>query len=86
MPYALQPVGDTWQIGTTSIREDHLIASGLRFAQWRHASPNIDARKEPKNNPTVKVYQLLQDELARADGRRRHFGPRNHSRSSPKSA
>ena len=59
-------LGDTWQIGTTSIREDHLIASGLRFVQWRHASPNIDARKEPKNNPTVKVYQLLEDELARA--------------------
>ena len=38
----------------------------LRCVQWRHASPNIDARKEPKNNPTVKVYQLLEDELARA--------------------
>ena len=65
-PMLCSRLGDTWQIGTTSIREDHLIASGLRFVQWRHASPNIDARKEPKNNPTVKVYQLLEDELARA--------------------
>ena len=59
-------LGDTWQIGTTSIREDQLIASGLRFVQRRHASPNIDARKEPKNNPTVRVYQHLEDELTRA--------------------
>ena len=65
-PMLCSRLGDTWQIGTTSIREDHLIASGLRFVQWRHASPNIDARKEPKNNPAVKVYQLLEDELARA--------------------
>ena len=55
-------LGDTWQKGTTSIQEDHLIAFGLRFVQWRHASP----KEEPKNNPTVKVYQLLEDELARA--------------------
>ena len=27
---------------------------------------NIDARKEPKNNPTVKVHQHLEDELTRA--------------------
>ena len=65
-PMLCSRLGDTWQIGTTSIREDHLIASGLRFIQWRHASPNIDARKEPKNNPTVKVYQHLEDELTRA--------------------
>ena len=31
-------LGDEWQIGTTSIREDHLIASGLRVVQWYHAS------------------------------------------------
>ena len=65
-PMLCSRLGDTWQIGTTSIREDHLIASGLRFVQWRHASPKIYARKEPKNNPTVKVYQLLEDELAKA--------------------
>ena len=48
------------------MREDQLIASGLRFVQWRHASPNIDARKKPKNNPTARVYQHLEDELTRA--------------------
>ena len=47
-PMLCSRLQDTWQIGTTSIREDQLIASGLRFVQWRHASPNIDARKEPK--------------------------------------
>ena len=48
-------LGDEWQIGTvgflfvvlvifsTSIREDHLIASGLRVVQWYHASVNVDA-------------------------------------------
>ena len=65
-PMLCSRLGDTWQIGTTSIREDQLIASGLRFVQWRHASPNVDARKEPKNNPTVRVYQHLEDELTRA--------------------
>ena len=65
-PVLCSRLGDTWQIGTTSIREDQLIASGLRFVQWRHASPNVDARKEPKNNPTVRVYQHLEDELTRA--------------------
>ena len=65
-PMLCSRLGDTWQIGTTSIREDHLIASGLRFVQWRHASPNVDARKDPKNNPMVRVYQHLEDELTRA--------------------
>ena len=65
-PMLCSRLGDTWQIGTTSIREDQLIASGLRFVQWRHASPNVDARKEPKNNPMVRVYQHLEDELTRA--------------------
>ena len=60
-------LGDTWQIGTASIREDQLIASGLRFVQWCHASPNVDARKDPKNSPTVRVYQRLEDELTRAE-------------------
>ena len=45
-------MGDTWQIGTTSIREDHWIASGLRFVHWCHASPNVQARQNPKNDPT----------------------------------
>ena len=31
-----------------------------------HASPNVDARKDPKNSPTVRVYQHLGDELTRA--------------------
>ena len=59
-------LGDTWQIGTTSIREDHLIASGLRFVHWCHVSPNVDARNNPRNNPTVRVYQHLEDKLAKA--------------------
>ena len=61
------PMLCTWQIGTTSIREDQLIASGLRFVLWCHASANVDARKDPKNSPTVRVYQHLEDELIRAD-------------------
>ena len=32
-PMLCSRLGDTWQIGTTSIREDQLIASGLRFVQ-----------------------------------------------------
>ena len=59
-------LGDTWQIGTASIREDQLVGSGLRFVHWRHASDNVDARKDPQNNPTVRVYQHLEDELCRA--------------------
>ena len=57
---------DTWQIGTTSIREDHWIASGLRFVHWRHASPNVQARQNRKNDPTVRVYQHLEDQLTKA--------------------
>ena len=58
--------GDTWQIGTTSIREDHLIASRLRFVHWCHASPNLHARHNQKNDPTVRVYQHLEDQLTKA--------------------
>ena len=59
-------LGDTWQIGTASIREDQQVATGLRFVHWCHASENVDAQKDPKNNPTVLVYQHLEDELHRA--------------------
>ena len=59
-------MGDTWQIGTTSIREDHWIATGLRFVHWCHASPNVQARQNPKNDPTVRVYQHLEDQLTKA--------------------
>ena len=52
-PMLCSRMGDTWQIGTTSIREDHRIASGLRFVHWCHASPNVHARHNPKNDPTV---------------------------------
>ena len=65
-PMLCSRLGDTWQIGTTSIREDHLIASGLRFVHWCHASPNVDARNNPRNNPTVRVYQHLEDKLTKA--------------------
>ena len=57
---------DTWQIGTTSIREDHKIASGLRFVHWCHASPNVQAKQNPKNDPTVRVYQRIEDQLTKA--------------------
>ena len=59
-------MGDTWQIGTTSIREDHKIASGLRFVHWCHASPNVQAKQNPKNDPTVRVYQQIEDQLTKA--------------------
>ena len=65
-PMLRSRLGDTWQIGTASIREDHLIASGLRFVHRCHASPNVDARRDPKNNPTVRVYQHLEDKLTKA--------------------
>ena len=65
-PMLCSRMGDTWQIGTTSIREDHWIASGLRFVHWCHASPNVQARQNPKNDPTVRVYQHLEDQLTKA--------------------
>ena len=65
-PMPCSRMGDTWQIGTTSIREDHWIASGLRFVHWCHASPNVQARQNPKNDPTVRVYQHLEDQLTKA--------------------
>ena len=65
-PMLRSRMGDTWQIGTTSIREDHKIASGLRFIHWRHASPNVQAKQNPKNDPTVRVYQHIEDQLTRA--------------------
>ena len=65
-PMLCSRMGDTWQIGTTSIREDHRIASGLRFVHWCHASPNVHARHNPKNDPTVRVYRHLEDQLTKA--------------------
>ena len=38
-PMLCSRMGDTWQIGDTSIREDHLVASDPRFVHWCHASP-----------------------------------------------
>ena len=64
-PMLCSRMGDTWQIGTTSIREDHKIASGLRFIHWCHASPNVQAKQNPKNDPTVQVYQHIEDQLTR---------------------
>ena len=57
---------DTWQIGTTSMRENHWIATGPRFVHWCHASPNVQARQNPNNDPTVRVYQHLEDQLTKA--------------------
>ena len=65
-PMLCSRMGDTWQIGTASIREDHKIASGLRFVHWCHASPNVQARQNPKNDPTIRVYQHLEDQLIKA--------------------
>ena len=65
-PLLCSRMGDTWQIGTTSIREDHWIATGLRFVHWCHASPNVQARQNPNNDPTVRVYQHLEDQLTKA--------------------
>ena len=58
-------LGDTWQIGTASIREDLPLASVSSIGT---TSDNVDARKDPQNNPTVRVHhQHLEDELARAE-------------------
>ena len=51
---------------TTSIREDQKIATGLRFVHWCHTSPKLQARQNPNNDPTVRVYQHLEDQLAKA--------------------
>ena len=65
-PMLCSRMGDTWQIGTTSIREDQWIATGLLFVHWCHASPNVQARQNPNNDPTVRVYQHLEDQLTKA--------------------
>ena len=65
-PMLCSRMGDTWQIGTTSIREDHWIATGQRFVHWCHASPNVQALQNPNNDPTVRVYQHLEDQLTKA--------------------
>ena len=65
-PMLCSRMGDTWQIGTTSIREDQKIATGLRFVHWCHTSPKLQARQNPNNDPTVRVYQHLEDQLAKA--------------------
>ena len=65
-PMLRSRMGDTWQIGATSIREDQRIATGLRFVHWCHASPNLQAQQNPNNDPTVRVYQHLEDQLAKA--------------------
>ena len=57
-PMLRSRMGDTWQIGTT--------ATGLRFVHRCHASPNVQARQNPNNDPTVRVYQHLEDQLTRA--------------------
>ena len=64
-PMLCSRMGDTWQIGTASIREDQRIATGLRFVHWCHASPNVQARQNSNNDPTVRVYQHLEDQLAK---------------------
>ena len=48
------------------IREDHLIASDLRFVHRCHASPNVDARNSPRNNPTVQSVSTSREELTKA--------------------
>ena len=59
-------LGDTWQIGAASIRDDQQVATGLRFVHWCHASESAEAKQDPQNNPTVLVYQHLENELQRA--------------------
>ena len=56
---------DTWQMGATSIREDHLIASGQRF-DWCHASSNVHASITQEMTLTMRVYQHLEDQLTKA--------------------
>ena len=46
-------LGDTWQIGTASIRDDQQVATGLRFVHWCHASESVEARQDPQNNPIL---------------------------------
>ena len=64
--YALQPPGRHLANRHHLNTGRPIDCCGLRFVQWRHASPNVDARKDPKNNPMVRVYQHLEDELTRA--------------------
>ena len=62
-PMLCSRLGDTWQIGTASIRADQQVATGLRFVHWCHASQSAEAQHDPQNNPTL----LLEDELERAE-------------------
>ena len=67
-------MGDTWQIGTASIREDQRIATGLRFVHWCHASPSAGTAT-PKQRPYSKMYQHLEDQLQSTE---RHLGSHHH--------
>ena len=61
-PMLCSRMDNIWQIGTASVREDHCAATGLRFVHWRHESQSDEAQHDPQNNPTVQVYQHLEDE------------------------
>ena len=66
-PMLCSRMHDTWQIGTASIRAGHCVATGLRFVNWRHESQSDEALHDPQNNPTVLVYQHLEEELQCAE-------------------
>ena len=57
---------NNWQIGTTSIRANHQVATGLRFVTWCHSSLNEDAVTNPPANQTILAYNHLESQLSRA--------------------
>ena len=57
---------DDWQIGTTSIRANHQVATSLRFVNWHHSSPNDEAVTNPPANQTILTYNHLESQLSRA--------------------
>ena len=57
---------DDWQIGTTSIRANHQVATGLRFVNWHHSSQNDEAVANPPANQTILTYNHLESLLSRA--------------------
>ena len=50
-PMLCSRMEDTWQIGTTSIREDHWIASGLRFCPLVPCFAQCAGKAKPKERP-----------------------------------
>ena len=57
-----------WHIGTTSIRANSRVTTGLRFVNWQHYSNDDASRKDPPPRPTILTYSYIEQWLNRSDG------------------